>query len=137
MCKHLSYDYNMFITFSGCHSLRYIEYNFFRRSSQILYRELQVGKDNIEKFKSNGKCVYELPGVYYISSHIYTKTQGTSFFVKKNRVTIIGSVSDSTSTYSTNPISAVVDLQLNDMLYVYASLYIHPGYSCLSIMKTG
>lgn len=97
----------------------------------------QVGIDNIETFKSNGKFVCELPGVYYISAHIYTKTQGTSFFVKKNRVTIAGSVSDSTSTYSTNPISAVVDLQLNDMLYVYASLYIHSGYSCLSILKIG
>ncbi|CAC5357708.1 unnamed protein product [Mytilus coruscus] len=94
-----------------------------------------VGIDNLDTFKSSGKFVCEIPGLYYISAHIYTRTQGQVFYVKKNSVIIASSASDSDSTYSTNPISAVVELQLKDTLYVNAGHSILATYSCLSIMK--
>ncbi|CAC5373121.1 COL10A [Mytilus coruscus] len=97
--------------------------------------KFQVGIYNLDTFKSSGKFVCEIPGLYYISAHIYTDTKGDAFYVKKNDVTIASSVSDSTSTYATNPISAVVELLLKDTLYIYAPHFIYDSLSCLSIMK--
>ncbi|VDI66559.1 Hypothetical predicted protein [Mytilus galloprovincialis] len=94
-----------------------------------------IGINNIDMFKSSGKFVSESPGLYYVSAHIYTNTQGGVFYVKKNSRTIASSASDSTSTHSTNPISAIVKLQPKDTLHIHTSLYIHATYSCLSIMK--
>ncbi|CAC5380019.1 unnamed protein product [Mytilus coruscus] len=98
--------------------------------------KFQVGINNIDTFKSSGKFVCEIPGLYYISAHIYTSTKGYGFEVKKNGMVIATSASDSTSTYSTNPISTVVELQLKDTLYMSTSIHLIRGvYSCLSIMK--
>lgn len=48
----------------------------------------------------------------------------------------VSSKSGSGDTTSTNPISAVVGLQLNDTLYVYVNnIRIEGPYSCLSTMK--
>ncbi|VDI63152.1 Hypothetical predicted protein [Mytilus galloprovincialis] len=96
----------------------------------------QVGINNIDTFKSNGKFVCKIPGLYYISAHIYTSTTGYGFDVQKNGIVIASSASGSDSSYSTNPISAVVELQPNDTLYVYThSHVIRERYSCLSIIK--
>ncbi|CAC5392637.1 unnamed protein product [Mytilus coruscus] len=97
--------------------------------------KFQVGIDNLDTFKSRGKFVCEIPGLYYISAHIYTNSQGSPFYVKKNSMTIASSASDSGDTHSTNPISAVVELQLKDTLYIYAPHYIYEAHTCLSIMK--
>ncbi|CAG2231889.1 unnamed protein product [Mytilus edulis] len=97
-----------------------------------------IGINDIDTFKSSGKFVCESPGLYYISAHIYTNTKNGFFHVKKNSMTIASSVSHSTSTHSTNPISAVIELQLKDTLYVSdLGLTIIATYSCLSIMKIG
>ncbi|CAG2216247.1 unnamed protein product [Mytilus edulis] len=94
--------------------------------------------DNIKTFTSSGKFVCEIPGLYYLSAHIRTTTQSHSFDVRKNGIPIARSASYSESSYSVNPISAVVELQLRDTLYVFApGVYIQGTFSCMSIMKVG
>ncbi|CAC5357707.1 unnamed protein product [Mytilus coruscus] len=61
-------------------------------------RDSHVGIDNLDTFKSSGKFVCEIPGLLYISAHIYTITQSRAFYVRKNTVTFACSVSDSDST---------------------------------------
>ncbi|XP_071135033.1 uncharacterized protein [Mytilus edulis] len=97
--------------------------------------KFHVGIDNLDTFKSSGIFVCEIPGLYYISAHIYTTTKGGAFYVTKNSFHIANSASDSNDVYSTNPISAVVELELKDTLYVNAGHFIRATYSCLSIMK--
>lgn len=95
-----------------------------------------VGFKDIATFKSSGKFVCEFPGLYYISSHLRTTNQNNAFYVKKNSEYIAYSATDDENHWSTNPISAVVELQLKDTLYVYApSINIDSSYSCLSIVK--
>ncbi|VDI15093.1 Hypothetical predicted protein [Mytilus galloprovincialis] len=96
----------------------------------------QVGIDNLDTLKSSGKFVCEIPGLYYISAHIVTSNQNNGFYVKQNYKTIAKCRSDAGDTPSANPISAVVELQLKDTLYVYAShTDIIRSSSCLSIVK--
>lgn len=98
--------------------------------------KLLVGIMNIDTFQSSGKLVCGIPGLYYISAHIFTTAQVKAFYVMKNGITIANSISDSDSSYSTNPIPAVVELQLKDTLNMYTNLLSIQGkYSCLSIMK--
>lgn len=94
----------------------------------------QVGINNIETFKSSGKFVCEIPGLYYISAHIYTTSTTRNFYVRKNGI-IIATSSSGKASYSTNPISAVIELQHKDTLYVDANHDILGPYSCLSIIK--
>ncbi|CAC5395879.1 unnamed protein product [Mytilus coruscus] len=95
-----------------------------------------VGINNLHTFKSSGKFVCEIPGLYFISVHIRTSNQNYYFHVRKNNMLVPSSKSDSGDTASTNQISAVVGFQLNDALYVYANnVRIEVSYSCLSIMK--
>lgn len=97
---------------------------------------LNEGIKDIATFKTSGKFVCEFPGLYYISSHLRTTTRNRAFYVKKNGVHISYSATDDENHYSTNPISAVVELQLNDKLYVQApSVNVDAVYSCLSILK--
>ncbi|XP_071136744.1 uncharacterized protein [Mytilus edulis] len=96
----------------------------------------QEGIDNIDTFKSSGKFVCKIPGLFYISAHIFTTTPTHAFYVMKNGIVIASSASDSDSSYSTNPISAVVELQLKDTLYISTSTHsIRGTFSCLTIMK--
>lgn len=97
--------------------------------------KFQIGINNIDTFKSSGKFVCEIPGLYFISVHIRTRTTSTAFYVRKNSVTIATSMSDSGNDHSTNPISAVVELQLKDTLYISSQHFIYSSYSCLSIVK--
>ncbi|VDI15091.1 Hypothetical predicted protein [Mytilus galloprovincialis] len=91
---------------------------------------LNLGIKDIATFKTSGKFVCEFPGLYYISSHLRTTTRNYSFSVKKNGVNIAYSATDDENHYSTNPISAVVELQLKDTLYVVApSINIDSTYS--------
>ncbi|CAC5395878.1 COL10A [Mytilus coruscus] len=94
----------------------------------------QVGINNIAAFKSNGKFVCEIPGLYYISAHIRTSTTNTAFYVYKNNKQISRSASGS-GTYTDVPISAVVDLQTNDQLYVRVSHNVGIHDSCVTIAK--
>ncbi|CAG2240736.1 unnamed protein product [Mytilus edulis] len=97
---------------------------------------LNLGIKDIETFKTSEKFVCEFSGLYYISSHLRTKTQNNAFYVKKNGVYIAFSATDDENHYSTNPISAVVELHLHDTLHVQASsINIDSTYSCLSIVK--
>lgn len=98
----------------------------------------RVGINNIETFKSSGKFVCEIPGLYFISVHLRTNTKNNAFYVRKNDIVVATSASDADDTYSNNPISAVIKLQLKDTLYVDAPVIrVLSTYSCLSIMKVG
>lgn len=96
---------------------------------------LEIGINNIPTFNSSGKFVCEIPGLYFISVHINTNSLSYGFHVKKNTDYISYSMTDADSSYSTNPVSAVVELRVNDTLYVYITAYIHHTYSCMSIVK--
>lgn len=86
--------------------------------------KFQVGIDNVSTYKSSGKFVRKIPGLYYISPHIYTSTMGYGFIIKENDKAVAISASDSVSSYSTNHISVVVELQLKDTLYVYTCAHL-------------
>ncbi|XP_071135088.1 uncharacterized protein [Mytilus edulis] len=95
-----------------------------------------VGINKIATFQSSGKFECEIPGLYFISAYIFTKTPNHTFYIKKNDLTIVESASDTQDGYSTNPISAAVQLQQKDTLYVYTTIHvIDSGNSCLTIMK--
>lgn len=103
------------------------------RFSTVNFRE---GINKLDTFKSSGKFICEIPGLYYISAQIRTSDQNYVFDVRMNDKTIAKSRSDVGDTIAANPISAVVELQLNDTLYVYASsVQIYGSDSCMSIMK--
>lgn len=92
----------------------------------------QVGINNIASFKTNGKFVCMIPGLYYISAHIRTTTQNSAFYVYKNNKPISRSASGS-GTYTDVPISAVVDLHTNDKLFVRVSHDVSAADSCVTI----
>ncbi|CAG2242332.1 COL8A [Mytilus edulis] len=95
----------------------------------------EIGINNIATFKSSGKFVCEIPGLYYISAHIRTNSGDYGFHVRKNNDYIAYSITDAGLSDSTNPISAVVELQVKDTLYVETSATIYSTYSCVSIVK--
>lgn len=97
---------------------------------------LNVGIKDIATFKSSGKFICEYPGLYYIASHLRKTSGNYEFKLKKNNDIIAYSATDNGNYYSTNPISAAVELQFNDTLYVQASsINIDGLYSCMSIVK--
>lgn len=95
----------------------------------------EIGINNIATFISSGKFVCEIPGVYYISAHIRTNSASHIIYIEKNSDFIAYSEADAVSSYSSNPISAVVDLQEKDTLYVYSNAHIYSSFSCISIVK--
>ncbi|XP_063401932.1 uncharacterized protein LOC134686187 [Mytilus trossulus] len=95
----------------------------------------EIGINNIATFMYSGKFVCEIPGLYYISAHIRTSSGDYGFHVKKNNDYIAYSITDAGLSDSTNPISAVVALQIKDTLYVETSATIYSTYSCISIVK--
>lgn len=102
------------------------------RFSNVKYH---VGINNLDIFKSRGKFVCEIAGLYYISAYIYTASSSYAFYLKKNSVNVASSASNSGSSTTSIPISAVVELQLKDTLYMDAVLTIQGSHSCLSIIK--
>lgn len=96
--------------------------------------ESEKGITNINEFKSSGKFVCEIAGMYYISAGIYTNSQGYTFDIKKNSSVVISATGQGGS-WSMNPISTVVELQVKDTLHVHTNAYISSSYSCLSILK--
>lgn len=95
-----------------------------------------VGINNLDTFKSSGKFVCDIPGLYFISAHIRTSNENFYFDVRKNDMLVASPKSGAGDTASTHPISDVVGLQFNDTLYVYANdIRIEGSYSCLLIMK--
>lgn len=98
-----------------------------------------VGINNLNTFKSRGKFVCEIPGLYYISAHIRTTAtnQKSYFYVKKNGGILTYSMYGPSDIATTNSISAVEELRLGDVLHMHAAAggHIRGAYSCLSIMK--
>ncbi|CAC5407702.1 unnamed protein product [Mytilus coruscus] len=99
-----------------------------------------VGITNQAAFQSTGKFVCDVPGLYYISSYIRTNENGFEFYLMKNNV--LKSKSATTAWpgnpgYSTSVITAAVDVQRNDELYLKTSnsYRIQYGYSCITVIK--
>ncbi|VDI63151.1 Hypothetical predicted protein [Mytilus galloprovincialis] len=96
--------------------------------------QTQIGIHNSAAFKSNGKFVCEIPSLYYISAYIRTSTKNSAFYLYKNNKQISRSASGS-GTYTDVPISAVVELQTNDKLYVQVYHSVFATNSCVTIAK--
>ncbi|CAG2249634.1 unnamed protein product [Mytilus edulis] len=62
----------------------------------------EIGINNIATFKSSGKFVCEIPGLYYISAHIRTNSGSNGIYVRKNSNYIAYSEADAVSSYSSN-----------------------------------
>lgn len=101
-----------------------------------------TGINDISSFKTTGKFVCEFPGLYFIFSYIRTKDDGNAYYLKKNGDIISNSAttnwpSGTGTTLATTGISAAVDCQKNDELYLFLSapIYIDSTWSCFTILK--
>lgn len=99
-----------------------------------------TGISDITSFKSTGKFVCEFPGLYFISSYIRTNDGAHSYFLKKNSDTISYSATTiwpGSTGSTTTGISAAVDCQKNDELYLLlsTSISIQSTWSCFTVLK--
>lgn len=99
-----------------------------------------TGINDINSLKTTGKFVCEFPGLYFISSYIRTRQDDRSFYLKKNgQIISNGATTDwpSSAGRSTTIISAAVDCQKNDELYLYnpGRFPIDSSYSCFNVIK--
>ncbi|CAG2231679.1 unnamed protein product [Mytilus edulis] len=99
-----------------------------------------VGITNQTAFQTTGKFVCDVPGLYYISSYIRTSENGFEYYLMKNNVLISKSATTTwpgSTSYSTSVITAAVDVQTNDELYIRTpnSYRIQYGFSCLTVIK--
>lgn len=86
-----------------------------------------VGTTNQSSFLSTGNFFCDVPGLYYISSYIKTNTNFNAYYLKKNNDIISTSITTYWPEYygtSTSVISAVVELNKTDELYLQAKIYI-------------
>ena len=98
-----------------------------------------AGITNTASFKSSGKFICEKPGLYYISGYIRSNTNSHAFFLKKNNEVVSRSATTSWPSsvgYSTSSINAVVEVEVNDTVYIETrgDIYVS-SYSCLTIVK--
>lgn len=99
-----------------------------------------VGITNQSSFQSTGKFVCDAPGLYYISSHIRTNVQSFGFTLMKNNEVMALSATTiwpGNPSYSTGVITAAVEAQRNDELYINiaGSRFVQSSYSCLTVIK--
>lgn len=100
-----------------------------------------IGINNIAAFKSTGKFVCEIPGLYYISAYIRTASDDYEYVLKKNEVVISKSATvdwqGNGAGRSTTCISAATDCQKNDELYLFIStvISVESSYSILNVLK--
>lgn len=99
-----------------------------------------TGISDITSFKSTGKFVCEFPGLYFISSYIRTNDVSRTYYLKKNGDTISYSATTawpSSTGSTTTGISAAVDCQQNDELYLLfsSSITIQGTWSCFTVLK--
>ncbi|CAG2214434.1 unnamed protein product [Mytilus edulis] len=99
-----------------------------------------TGISDITSFKTTGKFVCEFPGLYFISSYIRTNDVARAYYLIKNG----GIISSSATTawpgstgLTTTSISAAVDCQKNDELYLLftTSITIDSSWSCFTVLK--
>lgn len=99
-----------------------------------------TGITDIVSFTSTGKFVCEFPGLYFISANIRSRYNDAPYYIKKNSVIISNSAITgwpNSPGRTTTGISAAVDCQKNDVLYLYLdSRYTIEWYwSCFTVIK--
>ena len=99
------------------------------------------GISDINGFRTSGKFVCEVPGVYLFSVHIMSQSNAASYQMLKNNM-ILSNVyvihtTDTGLHYNTGTGVMAVQLNVGDTLYVKASsnMYIYGSYSCMTIIK--
>lgn len=99
-----------------------------------------TGINDINSFKTTGKFVCEFPGLYFISSYLRSSMDGGGYYLKKNGRSISYSAFTdwpSSAGRATSDISAAVDCQKNDELYLQldSGYSIESTWSLLTIIK--
>lgn len=99
-----------------------------------------TGVNNIVSFKSTGKFVCEFPGLYFISANIRSNHDDFPYYLMKNSGVISRSAFTawpSSTGKTTTGISAAVDCQKNDVLYISidSSYNLESTWSCFTVTK--
>ena len=100
------------------------------------------GISDINGFRTSGKFVCEVPGVYLFSVHIMSQSNDASYQMYKNNmilsyVYVIYTSQPSGSHYNTGTGVMAVQLNVGDTLYVkaYRNMHIVKSWSCMTIIK--
>ena len=100
------------------------------------------GISDINGYKTSGKFVCEVSGVYLFSVHIMSGSNHAEYQMLKNSmllsyVHVIYTCPTSGTHYNTGTGVMTVQLNVGDTLYVKAStnMYIYSAYSCMTIIK--
>jgi hypothetical protein len=100
------------------------------------------GISDIHGFRTSGKFVCEVPGVYLFSVHIMSESDSAAYQMLKNNmllsyVHVIYTSQPSGSHYNTGTGVMAVQLNVGDTLYVkaYTNMHIYGTWSCMTIIK--
>ena len=99
------------------------------------------GISDIHGFRTSGKFVCELSGVYLFSVHILSQSNNAIYQMLKNNMVLshvyVIYTTDTGLHYNTGIGVMAVQLNVGDTLYVKAStnIYIQSSYSCMTIIK--
>ena len=99
------------------------------------------GISDINGYKTSGKFVCEVSGVYLFSVHIMSESNRAEYQMLKNNMILsyvyVIYTSQTSSHYNTGTGVMAVQLNVGDTLYVKAStnMYIYSAYSCMTIIK--
>ena len=98
---------------------------------------LNVGIKNIDSFKSSGKFICEIPGLYLISTSIMAATTDTDFYVFRNNEMIAQGAMGYEAWFTSSAV-VILHLSVNDSIWVRyeAGRQMYGGRTCyLSIIK--
>jgi hypothetical protein len=99
------------------------------------------GISDINGFRTSGKFVCEVSGVYLFSVHIMSQSNNAIYQMLKNNMALthvfVIFTSDTGLHYNTGTGVMAVQLNVGDTLYVKAdsNMYIYGSYSCMTIIK--
>lgn len=104
--------------------------------------KISYGINNLSAVKSSGQFTCEKPGLYLITASMMSHTPKAEYQIRKNRIALVyvriaPDYVDGHKKHYTGTGSAVANLNKYDTLdiNVVTYSYIHPAYSCLSIIK--
>ena len=99
------------------------------------------GISDIHGFRTSGKFVCELSGVYLFSVHIMSQSNNAIYQMLKNNMALthvyVIFTSDTGLHYNTGTGVMAVQLNVGDTLYVKVgtNMYIQGSYSCMTVIK--
>lgn len=98
-----------------------------------------VGINKTSSFKSTGKFICEIAGLYQVSAFLRSPTSGKNFYLKKNNdvLSTSGTQWHSTPAHFTSGVAGVATLQQNDTIHIQVSgsVFVYGVYSCVTIIK--